>query len=108
MKSRRNASGLLFAAVTPAKAAIRRHSRFATARGENWIWVAGGMTQQLPCRIQEGLELGACWVATSVIAFAGWNWHGRPAVLRATLLFSTNVTAGGGASNFSGIATSLS
>ena len=59
MKSRRNASGLLFAAVAAKAAIVALASLPATAEmatrlpyavtsvAENWIWVAGGMAMAL-------------------------------------------------------------
>lgn len=114
VKSRRNANGLLLAALAakvaivvlislPATADMAARLPYAvTSVAENWLWVAGGMAMAL----YRGLPLvrgrekawawGALWVATSVITFyAGWIGEASHAVLDAlgvlwaTSLFST-------------------
>ena len=119
MKSRRNASGLLFAAVAAKAAIVALASLPATAEmaarlpyavtsvAENWIWVAGGMAMALYRGLplvrgsEKAWALGALWVATSVIAFyAGWTGETSHAVLDAlgvlwaTSLFSTVFRSG--------------
>ena len=102
VKSRRNASGLLFAAVAAKAAIVALASLPATAEmatrlpyavtsvAENWIWVAGGMAMALYRGLplvrgsEKAWALGALWVATSVIAFyAGWTGETSHAVLDA-------------------------
>ena len=119
VKSRRNASGLLFAAVAAKAAIVALASLPATAEmatrlpyavtsvAENWIWVAGGMAMALYRGLplvrgsEKAWALGALWVATSVIAFyAGWTGETSHAVLDAlgvlwaTSLFSTVFRSG--------------
>ena len=102
VKSRRNASGLLFAAVAAKAAIVALASLPATAEmatrlpyavtsvAENWIWVAGGMAMALYRGLplvrgsEKAWALGALWVATSVIAFyAGWTGETSHAALDA-------------------------
>lgn len=119
VKSRRNTSGLLFAAVAAKAAIVALASLPATAEmatrlpyavtsvAENWIWVAGGMAMALYRGLplvrgsEKAWALGALWVATSVIAFyAGWTGETSHAVLDAlgvlwaTSLFSTVFRSG--------------
>lgn len=119
VKSRRNASGLLLAALA-AKAAIvvlaslpattevaERLPYAVTSVAENWIWVAGGMAMALYRGLplvrgrEKAWALSALWVAASVIAFyAGWTGETPHAVLDAlgvlwaTSLFSTVFRSG--------------
>lgn len=114
VKSRRNAGGLLLAALAAKMAIVALSSLPATADlaarlpyavtsvAENWIWVAGGMTMALLRGLvlvrgrEKAWALGALWVAASIIAFrVGWDGEAPHAILDAlgvlwaTSLFST-------------------
>lgn len=112
--SRRNACGLLGAALAAKVALVALESMPATASfvealpyavtsvADNWLWVAGGMALALYGALpllrsrEMAWALGALWIAGSIIVYAaGWLGDASHAVLDAlgvlwfTSLFST-------------------